>query len=115
MQVSSQLGELRKKISEENPDSSIIVSSLLLEERDINGGLDWYEKSVELCVRNNNWIKLTVEERSREIERASGTKRSVRDSYEMSDKDVESYLNSQRCTLSEVSQVLASFDRHGIK
>ncbi|MEC1648188.1 hypothetical protein [Bacillus halotolerans] len=37
--VTSQLAELRNKITEERPDSSITVTSFLLEDKDINGGM----------------------------------------------------------------------------
>ncbi|MGF2820186.1 hypothetical protein [Bacillus subtilis] len=114
--VASQLAELRNKITEENPDSSITVTSFLLEDKDINGGIDWYEKAIELCVEKNRWVKLTVEESSRGVEWAPGTNRNIKNSMEMSDEEVEGYLNSQRNTPSEeIDQILAFFEKYDIK
>lgn len=68
-----------------------------------------------VCVEKNRWVKLTVEESSRGVEWAPGTNRNIKDSMEMSDEEVEGYLNSQKGTPSEVEQVLAFFEKYEIK
>ncbi|MCV0024777.1 hypothetical protein [Bacillus sp. XT-2] len=115
MKILEQLAKLREEINKESNKTGIIITTATIQDRDINGGLDWFEERKEILFKDNQWVKRHVEEESLVQQGLPGTKTEVTSSYTLTDEEVEEYFNGARSSVKEVTQLISFFEKYDIK